>query len=76
MIIATMEDLGFYESVESTLLKRFYYHKDVIIIIVMADFELFLLKRPTSDSSTVLFVPCLLGSSHANFSFYSFTIPA
>ena len=50
MIIATMEDLVFKESIESTLLKRFYYQKGVIIIIVMA--ELFLLKRPTSLTSS------------------------
>lgn len=33
MIIATMEDLVFKESIESTLLKRFYYQKGVIIIV-------------------------------------------
>jgi len=33
MIIATMEDLVFKESIESTLLERFYYQKGVIIIV-------------------------------------------
>ena len=55
MIIATMEDLVFKESIESTLLKRFYYQKGVIIIIVMA--ELFLLKRPTSLTSSISMPP-------------------
>lgn len=34
MIIATMEDLVFKESIQTTLLKRFYCQKGVIIIIV------------------------------------------